>query len=132
LGRRSAPRGARGRRLLAARVRGARVGRHRRRRGRPRLAEVGRARDARRGAGARRRPRGAREAAPAGAAVIVTNAVLVTHAEPGVLEPGAVRLEGDRVTEVGPSPELEARHPDEETLDAHGCLVTPGLVNAHM
>jgi len=44
---------------------------------------------------------------------------------------GAVVTRGDTVLDVGPRGELEARHPDEERSDFPGCVITPGLVNAH-
>ncbi len=40
---------------------------------------------------------------------------------------GAIRVEGGIITAMG---EL-APQPDEEVLDARGCVVTPGLVNTH-
>jgi guanine deaminase len=52
-----------------------------------------------------------------------------------VLRPGAARAEpadvvidGDRIVAVAP----DATHPpDADQLDARGCLVVPGLINAH-
>jgi putative selenium metabolism protein SsnA len=64
-------------------------------------------------------------------ALLVTRAVLLTHAGDAFPQ-GAVLIEGDRVAEVGPAAELEARHPSATRLDAAGNLCTPGLVNAHM
>lgn len=58
----------------------------------------------------------------------------VVYTGPGgeVIEDGAVLMDGDRVARVGASATLRAQHPDAARLDAHGQLVTPGLVNAHM
>ena len=39
--------------------------------------------------------------------------------------------EGGRVKEVSPSPDLLSNRADAEYLDAPGCVVIPGLVNAH-
>ncbi|MEM1333591.1 MAG: amidohydrolase family protein, partial [Actinomycetota bacterium] len=44
---------------------------------------------------------------------------------------GSVVIEGTRVAEVGSTADIIARHPDADVLDATGCIVTPGLVNAH-
>ncbi len=44
---------------------------------------------------------------------------------------GAVRIRGQFVREVGYAPELRAAHPGEETHDLSGCIIAPGLVNAH-
>ncbi len=40
---------------------------------------------------------------------------------------GAIRISGDRITEVG---DLTPK-PGEEVIDASGCVVAPGLVNTH-
>lgn len=63
---------------------------------------------------------------------------LTIHAAPVVLtmtgEPplrdGAVVVDGDRITAVGPAAELAERHPDARVRRWQGIL-TPGLVNAH-
>ncbi len=50
----------------------------------------------------------------------------------GVIEDGAVYIEGDRIVDVGRSEEVLQRHPDAETLlDATGRAVVPGFVDAH-
>jgi putative selenium metabolism protein SsnA len=64
--------------------------------------------------------------------MLITNATVATWgAEPRLLPAHALRLEGDRIAEVGPTAELEARHPDAERLDAGGQLVMPGNLCAH-
>lgn len=40
---------------------------------------------------------------------------------------GAIRIEGAMITEMGDL----VPNPDEEVIDARGCVVTPGLVNTH-
>lgn len=46
----------------------------------------------------------------------------------GIVDDGAVAVDGDRIEYVGPT----ADAPDAETVvDAEGCVVVPGLVNAH-
>jgi len=44
---------------------------------------------------------------------------------------GAVALDAGRIVAVGKAAELRAQWPDAEVLDATGCVVTPGMINAH-
>lgn len=44
---------------------------------------------------------------------------------------GAVAVAGDRIAELGASSALLRRHPHATVIDAAGCVVTPGMVNAH-
>ncbi len=57
--------------------------------------------------------------------LVIQNGIVFTGSE--VLAPAGVVVEGDRIAQVAPDP------PTNETpvLDAAGCLVTPGLINAH-
>lgn len=48
-----------------------------------------------------------------------------------VLVGGTVAIAGNRIVGVGRTAELRALHPGAEVLDARGCVVTPGMVNAH-
>ncbi len=48
-----------------------------------------------------------------------------------VLVGGTVAVAGNRIVGVGPTSELRALHPEAAVLDASGCVVTPGMVNAH-
>ena len=48
-----------------------------------------------------------------------------------VLVGGAVAVTGDVIAAVGSSAELAGRYPEAEVIDASGCVVTPGMVNAH-
>jgi putative selenium metabolism protein SsnA len=64
--------------------------------------------------------------------MLITNATLVTWESPNRLLPNhALTIEGGLIRELGPSAELTARHPNEETLDARGQLVLPGNICAH-
>ncbi|NLE76202.1 MAG: putative aminohydrolase SsnA [Chloroflexi bacterium] len=63
--------------------------------------------------------------------LIVNGTVLTFGEQPKVIPWGALRLEGDRIAEVGLTSELTARCPAEETLDASGQLVMPGLICSH-
>ncbi len=47
-----------------------------------------------------------------------------------ILTDHAIRIEGDRITEIGPSSELEPAQ-GEDVLDAGGQLVMPGNICAH-
>jgi aminodeoxyfutalosine deaminase len=47
------------------------------------------------------------------------------------LRDGAVLVDGDRIAAVGSLESLLARHPDVEHEHFAGCMLTPGLVNAH-
>ena len=50
----------------------------------------------------------------------------------GLIEDGAVFIEGERIVDVGPTPEVVARHPRAQArLDAIGRVVLPGFVDAH-
>lgn len=44
---------------------------------------------------------------------------------------GALYIEEGIIRDVGPSAELEKRYRADESIDLSGCIVTPGLVNAH-
>ncbi|MFF7980818.1 amidohydrolase [Streptomyces sp. NPDC007901] len=48
-----------------------------------------------------------------------------------VVRDGAVAVHEGRIVAVGAAGELAERYPARETIDAEGCLVLPGLVNAH-
>ncbi|MFH1085748.1 MAG: amidohydrolase family protein [Chloroflexota bacterium] len=64
--------------------------------------------------------------------VLIHHGVIITNDERlGVLGDGAVRLEGQRIVDVGASAALLERYPEDERLDACGLLVLPGLVSLH-
>jgi 5-methylthioadenosine/S-adenosylhomocysteine deaminase len=48
-----------------------------------------------------------------------------------VLVGGTVAVAGERIVAIGSTRELRAAHPGATVLDATGCVVTPGFVNAH-
>jgi 5-methylthioadenosine/S-adenosylhomocysteine deaminase len=67
-----------------------------------------------------------------GVDLLVTGGDVVTmNARREVLSGGTVAIGAGRIVAVGRTSELRAAHPDAEVLDAAGCVVTPGLVNAH-
>lgn len=62
---------------------------------------------------------------------LLTNGYIVTVDENRAVHPsGFVHVEGERIAAVGPMSELGARTAD-ETIDLHGMVVTPGLINLH-
>ncbi|WP_372349147.1 amidohydrolase [Streptomyces sp. KL116D] len=48
-----------------------------------------------------------------------------------VVPDGAVAVRDGVIVAVGPAAGLRARHSPADEIDAHGCLVLPGLVNTH-
>jgi putative selenium metabolism protein SsnA len=64
--------------------------------------------------------------------MLILNGTLLTFTpEQPVVPRGALRIQGDRITEVGFTSDLAARYPGDEVLDAEGHLVLPGMVCAH-
>ena len=49
----------------------------------------------------------------------------------GIIEDGAVVVHDEKIVAVGTTPELKASYPDEQTLDASGCVLMPGFVDPH-
>lgn len=64
-------------------------------------------------------------------ATILTHATVLTiDPERRIIEDGAVRVTGDRITAVGPASEIRPE-PGDRVIDCRGKLVMPGLVDAH-
>lgn len=64
--------------------------------------------------------------------MLITNGTVLTLGDnPRVIPGGAVYFEEDTIIEVGSSAELTAKHRHEETLDARGKIVMPGLTCGH-
>ncbi len=64
--------------------------------------------------------------------MLITNANVITWGENNqILNDHAVLIEGDRIAALGPSPDLEAAHPEAERLDAQGQYLLPGSICAH-
>ena len=86
------------------------------------------ARTGERGAPLEGRPSGAR----APATQLITGGDVVTmNTRREVLVGGAVAIAGERIEAVGSTSALRATYPGATELDASGCIVTPGLINAH-
>ena len=65
-------------------------------------------------------------------AMIITNGDVVTmNPTRDVLIGGAVLMDGGIIRAIGSTSALLAAHPDAEIVDATGCVVTPGMINAH-
>ncbi len=65
---------------------------------------------------------------------LFTHAHLFTMQGEGVgyIPDGAVAVEGSRIVAVGATSELERRYQAEETINAAGCALLPGLIDAHI
>lgn len=64
--------------------------------------------------------------------MLITNGRVVTLGETNeILENGAVRVEGELITDVGPSAKLEKTYRDDRVVDANGQLIMPGNICAH-
>jgi putative selenium metabolism protein SsnA len=64
--------------------------------------------------------------------MLIVNGKVVTFGETNrIIENGAVRVDGDRITDVGDAARLKAAHPVEDAVDARGQLIMPGNICAH-
>ena len=60
-------------------------------------------------------------------AILISGGTIVTAPLEGRFEAGAVLIEGDRIGWVG----ARVSAPSSEVIDASGCWVLPGLIDAH-
>lgn len=64
--------------------------------------------------------------------ILLTNGYLVTMDSHMNLYPnGAVAIKDNLISAVGPSAELEAAFEAATLIDCQGCIISPGLINAH-
>lgn len=49
----------------------------------------------------------------------------------GLIEDGAVVIQGDQIIDVGPTPEILKKHKPKNVIDAAGKVVMPGFVDSH-
>jgi 5-methylthioadenosine/S-adenosylhomocysteine deaminase len=64
--------------------------------------------------------------------LLVTGGTVVTmDGQRRVIEDGAIAIRGDSIVAVGPRAEIENKFEAAQTIDAHGALVLPGLINGH-
>jgi 5-methylthioadenosine/S-adenosylhomocysteine deaminase len=68
----------------------------------------------------------------------VPEKLIVAHGDVVTMNPtrevllgGSVVIDGSVVLAVGSTTTLLAEHPDARVIDARGCVVTPGMINAH-
>jgi 5-methylthioadenosine/S-adenosylhomocysteine deaminase len=71
-----------------------------------------------------------RDSSPA-VTVVSGGDVVTMNGRREVLVGGAIAIIESVISDVGSSTDLLARYPEAEVLDASGCIVTPGLINAH-
>ena len=72
------------------------------------------------------------QSGPRGVSLLVTNALVVTMNPAGeVLQRGAVAIDGADIVAVGPVADVTARFRAQDTLDAAGQILLPGLINTH-
>jgi 5-methylthioadenosine/S-adenosylhomocysteine deaminase len=65
-------------------------------------------------------------------ATVIHDATIVTADEAGTIHyDAAVAVADGRITALGPSAEVLARHPDAERVSGRGRAILPGLANAH-
>jgi 5-methylthioadenosine/S-adenosylhomocysteine deaminase len=57
--------------------------------------------------------------------------VVTMNGDREIIDDGAMVVENDLITDVGPAPEVAARHPDAQVIDCAGQTIIPGLVNTH-
>jgi 5-methylthioadenosine/S-adenosylhomocysteine deaminase len=64
--------------------------------------------------------------------ILIKNGIIVTM-DPNrrVIADGAAAVEKDRITDLGPSPELERSYDADREIDARGMVVLPGLMDGH-
>jgi 5-methylthioadenosine/S-adenosylhomocysteine deaminase len=64
--------------------------------------------------------------------LLITGGTVVTmDAQRRVINDGAVAIRGDSIVGVGSRAEIESCFEAPKTIDAHGALVMPGLINGH-
>jgi 5-methylthioadenosine/S-adenosylhomocysteine deaminase len=63
---------------------------------------------------------------------LIRNAIIVTGDDAGTIHfGGAIAIEGNRITALGPDAEIAARYPEAKQVDASGQAVFPGFANIH-
>ena len=63
--------------------------------------------------------------------IIVGGDVVTMNANRDIFHGGAVAVAGEHIAEVGLADELRSRWPNADCIDAAGCVITPGFINAH-
>lgn len=64
--------------------------------------------------------------------ILLLNGLVVTlDPESTIFDPGGIAIRDGKIEAAGPSNEIESAFESSETLDVSGCVVLPGLINAH-
>ena len=64
--------------------------------------------------------------------ILLINAHILTMDEQmNQFNPGAIAISGDSIVAIGPEAEIKKGYTGKETVDCHGSLLMPGLINAH-
>ncbi|NCC69445.1 MAG: chlorohydrolase, partial [Clostridia bacterium] len=63
--------------------------------------------------------------------LLIGNGRLVTRDNGLYMENGAVAIDGNLIKEIGTTSALAKQYPDADWIDARGCVIMPGLINAH-
>src|SRR5436190_9411892 len=63
--------------------------------------------------------------------IIANGDVVTMNPSRHVLRGGSVVIEGETIAAVGATAELRRAYPDAAVVEASGCVVTPGMINAH-
>ncbi|MGA7879184.1 MAG: amidohydrolase [Desulfoferrobacter sp.] len=63
--------------------------------------------------------------------LLINGMILTMDADDKQFNPGAAAIRGEQIIAVGPSRQLEANVQAKKVLDVTGCVIIPGLVNAH-
>jgi 5-methylthioadenosine/S-adenosylhomocysteine deaminase len=63
--------------------------------------------------------------------VVASGTVVTMDSAKRVIEDGAVAVRGDEIIAIGKRDEIAARYDAARTIDAHGRIVMPGLINSH-
>jgi 5-methylthioadenosine/S-adenosylhomocysteine deaminase len=66
-----------------------------------------------------------------GSSALLPDWVVPVHPEDRILESHAVVIDGDRISAVLPEQDLSARFPGIQVTRLDGCVLIPGLINAH-
>ncbi|WP_299263373.1 amidohydrolase family protein [Halorientalis sp.] len=64
--------------------------------------------------------------------LVAGGTVVTVDDENAIHEDGAVLVADDEIQDVGPTSDLESRYDADETIDASGKVVIPGLINLHV
>jgi cytosine/adenosine deaminase-related metal-dependent hydrolase len=73
-----------------------------------------------------------RDAGRAAADILITGGTVITmDSARRVIEDGAVAIVGDRIVDVGPTPELTEKYRARQVIDATRKAVMPGLIDGH-